>query len=89
MTSITIDPQIASKSDASRQFLSRLRQALRPLDDGIRDGELTKLMADALAQDPLEAESAVRNVLFEKARNLLARPFEHLDDCHYRMNTPR
>ena len=80
MTSITTDPQIASKSDARRQLVSRLEQALRPLDDGIRDGELTELMAGALAEDPLEAESSVRDLLFEKARNLLAGSFERLDD---------
>ena len=79
MTSIAVDPR-PDKSDARRRLLNRLEQVLRPLGDGIGDGDLAELMADALAHDPRDAELAVRDLVFEKVRHLLGRSFERLDD---------
>ena len=36
MNSMVADPRLANKSDARREFLSRLEQVLRPLEDEIR-----------------------------------------------------
>ena len=80
MTSMAADPRLANKSDARREFHSRLEQVLRPLEDEIRDGDLTDLMADALAEDPRDAELAVRDLVFGKLRHLLVGSFERLDD---------
>ena len=80
MTNITTDPQIANKSEVRTELLSRMEQVLRPLDDEIRDGGLTELMANALAEDPRDAELAVRDLIFGKMRHLLGRSFERLDD---------
>ena len=80
MTSIATDPRLANKSDARSELLSRLERVLQPLEDEIRDGDLTKLMADALTEDPRNAELAVRDLVFEKLRRLLGGSFERLDD---------
>ena len=55
MTSITADLRLANRSDARRELLERLERVLQPLEDEIRNGDLTELMADALAQDPRDA----------------------------------
>ena len=80
MTSITTDPQLADKSDVRRELPGRLERVLRPLEDEIRDGDLTELMADALAEEPRDAEPAVRDLVFGKLRHLLGKSFERLDD---------
>ena len=52
MNSIAANSQLADRSGARKEFPGRLEQVLQPLEDEIRDGDLTELMADALAEDP-------------------------------------
>ena len=76
MTSMAADPRLANKSDARRQLLSRLERVLQPLEDEISVGDLTEFMADAQAEDPRDAELAVRDLAFGKVRHLLGRSSE-------------
>ena len=72
--------RFANRSDARRELLERLERVLQPLKDEIRDGDPTELEADALAQNPRDAELAVRDLVFGKVRHLPGRSFERLDD---------
>ena len=79
MTSIAADARLANESDARRELLSRLERALQPLEDEIRDSDLTELMADALAQDPRDSDFACEPLQREVRWRIIARRLPHVD----------
>ena len=74
MNSKAAELRPANKSDAHREFLSLLERVLQPLEDEIRDGSLTKLMADALCEIPQDGWDVL---ILDEAQDLLTP--EHLD----------
>ena len=76
MNSMVADPQLSNRSDVRGELPDRPESVLQPIEDEMRDGDLTELTADAPTQAPRDADLVVRDLVFGKSRHVLDRSFE-------------